>query len=505
MKIKFKKLNLKKFNLSRALNLSRFKNATIIILALAIFVLVNYLISAVAIRVDFSKGQSYTLSSSTKKILKEVSVPITIKLFASSTLPTKILPLKSDVIDLLKEYQKENKKDITIQIIDPKTDQKALSEAQSNGLPELQFSQVEQDKYALSAAYFGMVISTNGNSEILPQITDVETLEYNLTSSIYKLTKKTIPKVTIIGKQQNTDPSTNDISTFSQLLSKQFDVNFSQSIDNTVKTIAVFDDNSKKYSEEELTGFKKYLQMGGKAIFFVDGTWITNSMTVESANHNLFSLFKEYGVTLNQDLVLSNQSELVNFGNGLVSFLIPYPFWVKTNNFNPQSSYFQNVNQLTFPWASSLTVKKVPGVTVTNLVYTTKNSWEEKNNFDINPQNIVMPKSSELKESLLVVSVKLKSGGEFVIIPTSRFVLEKYLSQTSNNPEFVLNILDDYASGGALAGIKSRQVSFYPLPDLTETQKQIFKYSNILVLPILFILYGLVRIIKKNKKSGDII
>ena len=41
-------------------------------------------------------------------------------------------------------------------------------------------------------------------------------------------------------------------------------------------------------------------------------------------------------------------------------------------------------------------------------------------------------------------------------------------------------------------------VSFYPLPGLPESQKDMFKYINILLLPALFGLWGGVRLFKRR-------
>jgi len=84
------------------------------------------------------------------------------------------------------------------------------------------------------------------------------------------------------------------------------------------------------------------------------------------------------------------------------------------------------------------------------------------------------------------------------LIPSSRFVLEKYFSKNSGNLELVLNIVNDFASSGALSGIRQRQISFYPLPDLNDQMKDLFKYSNIFLLPLVFVIYGAVRLIKRK-------
>jgi ABC-type uncharacterized transport system involved in gliding motility auxiliary subunit len=512
----FKKL--KNINLIKLLRLEKLKKPTIILLAIAVFVGINILVSFLSIRLDFSYGSSYTLSNSTKKILQKLDNGVTIKLFASSDLPTRLIPVKNDVVDLLNEYKRNNIGKMTVKILDPKKDQNAAKDAETAGIPQMQFSQMESNKYAVTASYFGIEVDYKDQKEILPQVTDVESLEYNLTAMVYKLTRKEVIKIGILGKPESYDPQTDDLGTVKQIFGKQFEIGYIdlttpstgsvqanasvKEIDSSYKTVLLFDTDKKEYSDDEIVAIKKYLDNKGKVIAFVDGVWVGEALNVAPANHNLFSLLKEYGINIQKNLVLSTSAELVNFGNSQVQFLSPYPFWLKTNFFDSKASYFSNVNQLTFPWVSSLSIEKANGWQSRELVKSTARSWEQKeatgSAFILDPQSIPEPKQSDLKSFALIAESKSNQGGVLLVIPSSRFVLSQFLSRTSDNLGFVLNIVNDYASGGALSGIHQRAVSFYPLPDLTDNEKDIFKYANILILPVLFGLLGGILLFKRR-------
>lgn len=484
---------MKKLNFLKLLNLRKLKISAVCLLAIGAFVISNVIISSVSfLRYDFSFGKAYTLSSSTKKLLHNLGDVVTIKFYASSDLPTRLVPLKNEVVDLLNEYKKENKGRLNIKILDPKKDQGAMTEVQELGLPQLQFSQLEQNKYAVNTSYFGIGFSYGDKKELLPQVTDIESLEYNLTASVYKLTRKELIKIAVLGKEESYNPNSDDLATFKKVIRQQFDLSFvGKEIDPSIKTILVFDDNKKEYDKEEIQAIKNYIDKGGKAIFFVDGVWVQDNLSTGGAKHNLFSLLSSYGITLNSNLVLSTNAELVNFGNSQFSFLSPYPFWIKTNSFNTKNSLFSNIQQLTFPWVSSVAGGN-------ELVRTNNKSWEQKDTFLLNPQNILQPQTNNLKAFTIAVEKKGNNGGDILIIPSSRFILERFLTRTSDNLEFVLNAVNDFASGGALSGIRQRAVSFYPLPDLQDNMKDVFKYGNILVLPLLFGLFGAFRLMKRR-------
>ncbi len=504
MKIKIK--NLKKINFVRLLKLERFKRQFIFIVALAIFFGLNLLLSSFSLRLDFSKGHAYTLSSSTKNILRHLDKPIEIKFFVSSDLPTKLVPVKNEVIDFLNEYSRFGRGKISIKTLDPKRDEAAKSAVQEAGIPELQFSQLEIDKYAVTTAYFGILILSGENKEIIAQATDVDSLEYNLTAAIYKLVKQNLGKIAIIGMTESFDTATDNLATLKKVLRQQFEVDFIdiseesniEEISKDYKTIIVFDDNQKEYNNQEVAKIKKYLDKKGTAVFFVDGVWVLSNLQTTESKNGLFALLRDWGIEVNKNLILSSTAEMVNFGTETLQFYSIYPFWIRTNNFDTNSSFFSNISYITFPWVSSLTPKSKTNIEVKSLVKTTKNSWQQKNNFILDPQNITLPAEDQLQEFTVVAQAKKKDNGQIVVIPSSRFVQEDYLSRTSDNLGFTLNILNDLASGGALSGIHQRSVSYYPLPELAENQKDIFKYLNILLLPGLLAVYAVIRLTKKK-------
>ncbi len=471
---------------------------TIYLLAIAVFLLMNFLVSSYSLRWDFSYGGAYTLSSSTKKIVKNLDDIVMIKFFVSSDLPTRLLPLKNEVIDLLNEYHKENQGKMTVKILDPQKDTAALNEAKNLGIPALQFSQLEQDKYAVTSSYMGIAISYGSKNEILPQVTDVGSLEYNLTAAIYKLTNKVPVKIGVIG-------SSTQITELDKVLRQQFTVDYldissqsaTKTIDPSYKTVIVID-NKSGLDATAIQALQSYLDNKGKVIFFHDGVQVDANLTASIVTDNLTGLFDRYGIKINQDLLLSDNAEVVNFGNSQMSFLVPYPFWIKTSVFNAQMPYFSNINQLMFPWTSAITLEKKSGVETTALVKTDTKSWDQTSNFVLDPQSIPQPHSKDLKQFIVAAEAKKSGQGEIVVVSSSRFPFDQYLSQLSDNVSFALNVTNNFASGGALSGIRQRAVSFYPLPNMSAGNQDIFRYGNILALPVLFALYGAWRLIKRK-------
>jgi len=484
--------------------ISKLEKWLIFALSLLVFFVSNYIVNLFPFKIDFSFGKAYSLSPSTKKIIKNLDDVLNIKFFVSSDLPLRLLPIKNEVLDFLKEYQKEGRGKVIIKVLDPKKDEKAKNQAEEEGLPNLQFSEIQQNKYQVSSVYFGLVLSYGTKKEIIPQATNLEDLEYNITSLIYKMTKKELEKIALLGKEEKITPQDNDLLTFKKFLEQQFILDFidvstnsaNKEIDKNYKAIIVFDNNQKEYDKKEVEIIKKYLNEGGKGLFFVDGVWVKENLQATPAQHNLFSLLNDFGINIKKNLVLSSSAELVNFGNQFFQFITPYPFWIKTNYFNQNTPFFSNIQQLLYPWVSEIDIKDKKQAF--SLVLTPKESWEQKENFFLDPQNIPEPKTQDLKQFIISSYLKNKNQTEIVVIPSSRFIKEQYLSRTNNNLEFVLNILNNLVAKGALSGIKKRVVLFYPLPNIPENQKDVFKYLNIFLLPSIFAILGIIKLTKKS-------
>lgn len=490
-------------SLSDRLHINHFDKVLLYGLSIVLFIAVNVIMSSISMKVDLSNGSIYTLSKSTTNVVKRLDDLVTITFFVSSDIPTRLIPLKTEITDLLNEYQKVGGKHIRILILDPNKDKDALEKAKKSGLQELQFSQMESDKYAVTNAYFGITMSYENKKEIVPQITEPGNLEYNLTAAIYKMTNKKIEQISIGGFDLQQSQQVQPFATLHRALSKQYQVNLLpldtifDNLDNAGKTVLLFDNNNKKYTDSDIKKLDTYIHNKGSVIAFIDGVWVQDSLNTQPAVHNLNNLFSRYGIVINNNLVLSTSSELVNFGNENVSFFTPYPLWVRTNNFEKSKSLFANINYVTFPWVSSITIKNAQDSETTKIISTVPKSWHQSNTFILNPQEIQPPKS--FGEYILGAESTVKKGGTLIVIPSSRFIQDRFLSQNSSNVSLVLNMVNELTSGGALSGIHQRNVAFYALPDFSERQKDAYKYIVILGLPLLYIGYGIKRYIVGTK------
>lgn len=492
--------------LSKLLNkiqLGQTSRDVVVGIAVALLVGANLFLVNVPLRLDLSRGKAYSLSPATQKIIHGLKDPVEITFFLSDNIPSSFLTTKNQVNDLLTEYSRSSPK-ISLKYVDPRKESKSTqSSAQEYGIQETQFSQLESDQYAVATGFFSIGVKS-GDQKVAIQRIDPTNLEYNISSIIYKLSQSGDVKVGVVGGTPAYNPAlgqgpSESMGALEQILAQQFTLENTDltKIDDSVKSIVLLDGQSSPVSDEGATGLKQYLDKGGKVILFTSSMELGDTMVAATRESKLTPILSSYGIKINNDLVLSNQAEIVNFSNDVFN-RGKYPFWLMTNVFNPDASYTANVNYLMFPWTSSISLSKKTGIIQKEIVRATKQSWVKNGEIDVKPESISNPSASELKQPVLIAYAKdTKSKGELMVIPSARFVQDNFLGR-SGNLEFIVNLVNEFASDGALSGIRSRAIAALPLPALDPNTKDVYKWANVLALPALLGLWGALRLKKRG-------
>lgn len=498
-------LNIKKlqvFSPHKANKLTPFS----ILFILGFFIVINGILLYVpSIRFDFSPNKVFTLSQSSKKIIKNLSKTTTFNIYVSSNLPARLLPIKSDVLTFLKEYERYSSGKIQIKIHDPKLDTKAQEVVEAEGIPPLQFSEVENNQYKVTASYFGMIISSGKTKQVIPQLIQTENLEYNVTLALYKNTVKKLPSVHLVDLPYNPSTQQDDFSLLREVLANQFETlslessDYKTSLKKASKNdvFLVFVDGVQKYSAKQKKLFSDILSQGNNVIALINTLNVDGGLTTATiAEHGLNTVFSPYGIVIQKDLILSDRAPTLTFNTSQGYLLLKYPPWIKTNSFAQDRSEFTNVSELVFPWTSSL---KLIGQKATPLIFSDKDAWSVIKSFNISPTITFGPsKNSSRGPFVLAAEATLRNKGKLLVIPSARFVQNEFLARGSSNIEFLLNSISQYASSGDLAGIRARSVDIRSLKPIDAQYKDVIKYTTILILPMLFLLFGLYRLIKKG-------
>lgn len=208
--------------------------------------------------------------------------------------------------------------------------------------------------------------------------------------------------------------------------------------------ILIFFDTNSSVTQQQIDEIEKFINHGGSAIFMIDGIYIPQGSKPVAASHSLFKFFEKYGIQLQTNLLVSQTNAIANIFTNQSSFSSAYPLWIKTSNFNKTSSVFESITALTFPWSSSVEIVASKHAKIDILVQSEKNSWTQQNEFNLAPNEIPILPSSQQKTHGVIVQATTKSGGHLLVIPSSRFVREQFLTMPAENVTFLGNILREY-------------------------------------------------------------
>lgn len=168
--------------------------------AVVLFFAVNILSNAALTRwrADLTENNLYTLSAGTRSVLADLDEPVTLRLFRSREITTRlpvIAPYARRVEDLLREYQRHAGGGINLEIIDPEPFSEEEDQAQRYGVRSLPVND------GGDPLYFGLV-GTNAvdDTEVIPFLSpQQETLvEYELTRLIHQLDQAEQPVVGLV-------------------------------------------------------------------------------------------------------------------------------------------------------------------------------------------------------------------------------------------------------------------------------------------------------------------
>ena len=137
-------------------------------------------------RIDLTKSKTYTLSQSSRQIVKTMDSPLSVKVFFSPKLPAQQELVAQYVRDLLAEYKNAANKNFSVEYINMKKEENEEL-AQQYGLRPFNIRELQKNKMDMTQVYMGMAISYEDQIQTIDTIVSQEGLEYKITNAIEKL------------------------------------------------------------------------------------------------------------------------------------------------------------------------------------------------------------------------------------------------------------------------------------------------------------------------------
>ena len=490
-----------------------------------ILVAFNYLAGAAPARVDLTDGKLYTLSGGTRKILRNLSSPVKIKLYLSQgeSVPVQLRSFAQRVEDLVREFKSAAGSNLIVERYNPRPDSEEEDAAQLDGIEPQQLMSGEQ-------FYLGLTVSQLDRKQAIGAITPQRErlLEYDLVRAISRVGAAERPKVglmaglPVLGERFN--PFTRQSSepwVLANELKREFDIKEvpmgAKEIDKDLKVLLLI--HPRDMQPEQEYALDQFVLRGGKLIAFVDPyAYFDQSPQMpgippQPSSSTLPTLFKAWGVEFDPGKVISD----VVFGSGGGQRYTPTVLSLNRTAFSRDDVVTGSIETLLYAFGGAFQVKPVEGLRVSELVKSSANSMlvenanatrsgdEATKSFQPSgqalplamrltgkfktafPDGLVIDKkpaagTPRLRESsgdnsvILVADVDMLADGAAVDI--QEVFGRKIVVPSNGNLAFALGMVEQFAAGDELISLRSRSSAFRPLTVVreleAEAQKQYF-------------------------------
>ena len=497
-------------------------------IVLVILVLLNIISVRIFGRLDVTKNNVFSLSDASKELVRSLDDKVTVKAYFTEDLPAPYNNNRRILLDQLNEYKAYARGNLQYEFIDP-SGEKLEQEAQQQGVAPVQVQVVKEDKFEVKKAYMGLVFLYEDRKESIPVIQNTGTLEYDISSTIKRMTVQGRKKIGFLNGQG--EPALNELTHAQEILRKQYDVvpvdvTKGNAVPADVAALIVAAP-ANRFSEPAKFQIDQYLMRGGKVAFLlnkVDAN-LQNRMG-RPVDLNLDDLLETYGVRVNTDLVRDAQCANISvmqqqFGFNIQS-QVPFPYLPLVSNFSKGNTMVKDLQGMILVFASTVDTLSVSSraLQAEVLVRSSKQSGRLTGQFMYDPlerYTAEMFTEKELPLGVLVEgSFRSAFSGKPVPTDTAAGSLPPTTSPLTASPAtrivvlgdgdfprdqfgnrenltFFANMVDYLVDDAGLITIRSKELTTPPLDQVSDGTKKAVKYANLVLPPVLVLGYGLVR------------
>lgn len=160
------------------------------ILLIILLVLLNLVGANAFFRLDLTSPKSYSLSQSSKELVKNLEEPLSVKVFFSENLPSPYNTVEQYLKDILVEYKGSANKNFSYEFFDmSKPGNEEL--ASSYRIRQKQIQEVKDNEVGFKNVFMGLALVYADSIEILDDLVSPDGLEYRLSTTMSKMINTT--------------------------------------------------------------------------------------------------------------------------------------------------------------------------------------------------------------------------------------------------------------------------------------------------------------------------
>lgn len=484
------------------------------LLLIGIVVVINVIAVRVFARLDLTAQRVFTLADASKDLLRSLDDRVSVRAYFTENLPVPHNEKRRAVLDILNEYKAYGGRNFQFEFINPEGDD-GEREAQQQGILPIQAQVIKNDKMEVMRGYLGLVLQYEDRKEVLPVVQNLAGLEYDISSALKRLVNVTKQKIGYTTGHQ--EPGPDRWTQAAQVLQGQYelipvDLSGSEPVPADIEVLLVIAPSS-VMSDSATMKLDQFIMRGGKLGVFLN-TMNANLQAryAQPSEPVLQGLLETYGVRVNTDLVRDAQCATISVrqqqGPFMFSSQVPFPYLPMASGFSDENLIVKDLGSVVFFFASSLDTSGLSarGISAEVLVRSSARSGRQSGFVMIDPfQEYTeedFPEGNIPLAVLLEGSFPSHSSGpsEGQLSPATRivvagdgdFMVDEYLGNPGNL-SFFANIVDYLADDAGLITIRSKNLDTPPLAPVSDGLKPVLKYGNLILPPVLVVVYGLVR------------
>ncbi|BDC99409.1 gliding motility-associated ABC transporter substrate-binding protein GldG [Persicobacter psychrovividus] len=360
----------------------------------------NLLVSKHFFQVDLTSEGRYTLSNATKNILKKLDDIVYVDVYLDGDFPAGFKRLQTSIEETLDVFHSYAGDKIQYRFIDPSSAKSSRSKNEyyqylaNMGIQPTNIHATENGKKIEKIIFPGAIISYGGkelgvmlfkgNKSAPPQERlnqSVEGVEYELISSIKKLTQRKRKHVAILSEDSHIRP--NELAGLQACLKDNYELTIStlQQLPNLMPFDAVLLLRPKSsYIPRQEYELDQYVMNGGKLLVFGEGFKIDTDSLKSSGRAfatpiqgGIDNLLFKWGIkkdgNIIQDLNAGTYPIVTgNMGDQPQIQLMPFPYYPLINQFG-KNPIVNNLDAIKMDYASALDTVKVAGIRKTPLMF----------------------------------------------------------------------------------------------------------------------------------------
>ncbi len=563
------------------------------VISAGIFLMANWFLSGIPLgRFDLSEGQIYTVSPASKKILRELKAPVTIKFYVSPVekMPSGMKTLEQGVVDKLDEFRIASKGKLQYKIFhmeaanvlgetDTEEKESLAGQLSRKGIEPFQVQSIESDEVGVKLVYSSMSLAYKEKpEEIIPQIIpeSLDDLEYLLISKIYRMTLPETPQLALVApyEEKAVDPQMAALlaqlggqapgnyredryEPLSELLHyegyaiSRIRLTKEEPIPEGTKTLIIAE--PKAFTDRQRFEISRFLAQGGSLFLAVQNyeydympTGQHLEVTPVEKNPGINDLLKEWGMEVDEDILVDSQHEVINMGGAAqlgpfelsVPVKLPIQILVTSSQMNHDLSITSRLSSMFYLWGSALKLEegklKSRGLKTTILLTSSKDSWTVPLQRDLTPESFRPRPESRRGPLPLAVLVQgsfpdvyagksappwagpepaAESSPE-VLAPISpapgKLLLigaatpfHKQLLRGGGHLNFILNAVDALTLGEELVTIRSKQPIDRSIGRISTASKVVWRFFTTLLIPLLIAGIGTFRMVVRRQSKQN--